>query len=154
MLPFRSSGTRRAPTTVVVCLALAFALVMTPRAEGASGYRIITSPDNPTAELSRGQAADMFLKHVTTWPDGERVIPVDLPAASPVRAAFSEGVLERSVVAQKSYWQQQIFSGRGVPPVELDSEEAVVRFVVSHPGAIGYVSDRAELEGAKVLSLR
>src|SRR6185312_4412263 len=108
MLPTRSSGMRRTPATVVVCLALAL-VGIGARAEGAAGFRLITSPNNSTTELSREQVADLFLKHVTTWPNGEPVIPVDLPAASPVRAAFSEGVLERSVAAQKSYWQQLIF---------------------------------------------
>jgi hypothetical protein len=33
-------------------------------------------------------------------------------------------------------------------------DEAVLRYVLSRPGAIGYVSDRAQIGTAKVLSVR
>ena len=49
---------------------------------------------------------------------------------------------------------QAIFSGRGVPPPELDSDEAVIRFVLKYPGAIGYVSAGADIGAAKPLHVR
>ena len=62
-------------------------------------------------------------------------------------------VLRRSVAAVRSYWQQRIFSGRGVPPPELDDDAAVVRYVLKYPGAIGYVTEGTPLEGAKVVTI-
>jgi hypothetical protein len=58
------------------------------------------------------------------------------------------------VQAVKSYWQQVIFSGRGVPPPELESDEAVIRYVLRFPGAVGYVSGTADVRGVKVLAVR
>jgi hypothetical protein len=63
-------------------------------------------------------------------------------------------MLGRPVAAVRSYWQQQIFSGRGIPPPELDGDQAVVKFVLQNEGAIGYVSGNAELGAAKVLAVR
>jgi ABC-type phosphate transport system substrate-binding protein len=63
-------------------------------------------------------------------------------------------VLKRSVAAVKSYWQQKVFSGQNVPPPELDSDQQVVTFVLRNPGAVGYVSSAANVEGVKTLSLR
>jgi hypothetical protein len=60
----------------------------------------------------------------------------------------------RSVAAVKSYWQQVIFSGRGVPPPELESDEAVIRHVTRSPGAVGYVSGAANVRGVRVVSVR
>ena len=59
-----------------------------------------------------------------------------------------------SVAAVKLYWQQAVFSGRDVPPPELDSEQEVVRFVLRNPGAIGYVSDGADIGAARALPLK
>jgi len=53
----------------------------------------------------------------------------------------------------RSYWQQRIFSGRGVPPPEVDSDADVVRFVLKYRGSVGYVSGRAEIGKAKVLTV-
>ena len=44
--------------------------------------------------------------------------PVDLRPNAATRRLFSERMLRRSVAAVRSYWQQRIFSGRGVPPPE------------------------------------
>ncbi len=117
-------------------------------------YRVIVHPSNPNSSFDRRLLGEAFLKRVTRWPNDEVIHPVDLDAASPVRRRFSEEVVRRSVTAVKSYWQQQIFSGRDVPPPELDNDEQVVRFVLKDPGAVGYVSVDANLNGAKVLSVK
>jgi hypothetical protein len=53
----------------------------------------------------------------------------------------------------KSYWQQQIFSGRSVPPVEKASDAAVVKFVEATAGAVGYVAPDAPTGGLRVLKV-
>ena len=117
-------------------------------------YQVIVNPNNPTTAADREFLADAFLKKATTWSSGETILPVDLPPGSPVRRQFSEEVLHRSVAEVKSYWQQRIFSGRDVPPPELDSDEDVVEYVLKHEGAVGYVSGAANLNGAKPVSVR
>ena len=117
-------------------------------------YRVITHPGNVDTTVERKFLAHAFLKKTTTWSDGEAIHPVDLPGSSPVRRRFSEDVLERPVAAVRSYWQQLIFSGRGLPPPEMDGDEAVLRYVTKHPGAVGYVSGTADVRSAKVLNIR
>jgi ABC-type phosphate transport system substrate-binding protein len=117
-------------------------------------YRVIVNPKNSVTSVERRFLAHAFLKKTTTWRDGEGIRPVDLPPDSSVRRRFTEDVLGRSVAAVKSYWQQMIFGGHNVPPPELDSDEEVVRFVLRHAGAVGYVSAGANLMGARVLTLK
>lgn len=123
-------------------------------AEAAPEFRVIVNPDNPSTGLSRDFLIDAFLKRTTRWNDGETIRPVDQRPDSPVRRRFSELILQRSVAAVKSYWQQRIFSGRELPPPELDSDEAVVNYVVKHRGAVGYVSGAAKLERAKLVQIQ
>jgi ABC-type phosphate transport system substrate-binding protein len=104
--------------------------------------------------VEREFLSDAFLKKTTRWQDDEAIRPVDLRPSSATRKYFSERVHKRSVAAVRSYWQQRIFSGRGVPPPELDDDAAVVRYVLKHPGAVGYVRGDSPLEGAKILQLR
>ena len=68
-----------------------------------------------------------------------------------MRRRFSENLLGRTVQAVRRYWNQQVFSGRGVPPPQVASEADVVEYVLTHPGAIGYVSDTVDLRGAKII---
>ncbi len=116
-------------------------------------FRLIVHPTNPLRAAERTLIADAFLKKATRWPAGEMMRPVDLRADSGVRRRFSESVLKRSVGAVRSYWQQRIFSGRDVPPPELESEDVVVAYVAKYPGAVGYVSGGTKLVGVRELSL-
>jgi ABC-type phosphate transport system substrate-binding protein len=138
----------------LVLALLATSIVRRAAADGVGELRIIVHPDNRSTTLARDFVADLYLKRVTRWTDGELARPADQRAGTAVREAFSEGVLKRSVAAMKRYWQQRIFSGRELPPPELDSDEAVVEFVQKHRGAIGYVSGAAKLQRAKPITLR
>jgi len=53
-----------------------------------------------------------------------------------------------------TYWQQQIFSGKDVPPSNKSSDDDVIAFVKSNPGAIGYVSGSAAVAGVKVVAVK
>lgn len=130
---------------------IALLLLANAAPEPARAYRVIVHPDNPVTSIERHRLSEIFLKKITTWPDDEHTAPVDLAASSPLREKFTDAVHGKSLSAVKSYWQQLIFSGRGLPPPELDSDEAVVRYVLSHRGAIGYVSDKAQIGAAKVV---
>jgi len=145
---------RRTLLACVVLLAAPFGLLFRAGqafANDDTGFRIVAHPENPFSKLPRRAVANLFLKETTRWADGDAVRPVDLKPTAPARKHFSEAVLNRSVAAVKSYWQQRIFSGRGVPPPELESDQAVIQYVTKHRGAVGYVSPDAELGKAKVL---
>lgn len=105
-------------------------------------------------EIGRSFLADVYLKRMTRWDDGEPARPVDQRPDSAARRAFSESVLRRSVEAVKRYWQQRIFSGRDLPPPELDGDAAVVSYVANHRGAIGYISASARPDKTKLVPVR
>ena len=72
-----------------------------------------------------------------------------------MRKEFSRVVHGRKVAAIKSHWQRQIFSGKGVPPVEFSSEEDLLFFVSETPGAVGYVSGSTPLvNGVRELAVK
>jgi ABC-type phosphate transport system substrate-binding protein len=138
---------------VVVSVASAFAAGAS-RATGAPAWRVIVNPSNSVTSVDRRFLADLFLKKITRWPSGDAARPVDQRAEAPVRLRFSEDVFERSVASIKSYWAQLVFSGRDVPPPELDGDEEVVRFVLRNAGAVGYVSPGVALDRAKTLVVK
>jgi ABC-type phosphate transport system substrate-binding protein len=140
-------------------LAIAAALVLialsaTGLGDGRAGYVVIVSTNNPVSAVDREFLTAAFLKKTTTWGNGDVIHPVDLPPGSPTRRQFTEEVLRRSIPEVKGYWQQRIFSGRDVPPPELDSDEDVIQYVLKHDGAVGYVSGAAPLDRVKPVAVR
>ena len=119
-------------------------------------FVIIINTDNPAESITKEKASRLFMKKVSKWSEEdftEKVVPVDQSPSSKLREDFSKDVHGRSLSGIRNYWQRQIFSGRAVPPAELDSDEAVMEFVRANRGAIGYVSQKADLKGVKELTL-
>lgn len=83
---------------------------------------------------------------------GGRWIPVNLPAANPLRRMFSLSVFDALPEDMEEYWNEQYFQGIN-PPEVLSSEEAVLRFVASTPGAVGYIPASRADSRVKVLLL-
>ena len=122
-------------------------------AQVPSSIKVIVNPSNETSSLTMDQVSKFFLKKATQWADGTKVAPVDQPETSTVAEKFFKAVHGKSPGAVKSYWQQQIFSGRAVPPPVKGSDAEVIAFVKANPGAIGYVSADAPTADVKVIQV-
>jgi ABC-type phosphate transport system substrate-binding protein len=105
----------------------------------APGFVIVVNRENGVDSLPLADLQRMFRKQMRMWPHGEPVVPVDWDATSEVRQEFSERVLNRSVREMGEFWVQQSITQGLTPPTSLKSSRAILRFVASVPGAIGYV---------------
>src|SRR5687768_16764819 len=89
-------------------------------------YQVVVNASNPITKLSRNEVSRIFLKREPTWKHGGSILPVDLERSSKTRATFTKDVHGRSVTAIGTFWQQQIFAGKQVPPPEKSEDEAVL----------------------------
>lgn len=122
-------------------------------AQGSYSFKIVVNKDNPVSSLSKNQINKLFLKKTSKWDDGKKVLPADLSNSSKIRANFSKLILGKPVSSIKAYWQQRIFTGRGVPPVEKDNDREVLNYIKANPNAVGYVSASANVKGVKVIEI-
>lgn len=99
---------------------------------------VVVNLDVPDDSLATGTVRRIFLRRQRFWRDGTLVAPVNLPATSPVRDAFSRAVLGRPPRDMVEFWNDAYFHGIQPPPV-LDSQRAVLLYVARTPGAVGYV---------------
>lgn len=113
-------------------------------AASGSPYRVIVHHQVKGARISRGALTSIFLKQAPKWNDGSAILPVDQSVRSPVRRSFSGDVLLQGIPEVQIYWQRRMSQGVTPPPVKATDEE-VVAYVASTPGAIGYVSPATPL---------
>jgi ABC-type phosphate transport system substrate-binding protein len=106
----------------------------------------------PATPLSPALVVGIFARKRQLWSDRSPIVPVNLPASHPLRRNFSRWVFDRTPEEMQDYWNDQYFHGVLPPPV-LASEEAILRFVASTPGAIGYVSTCAVDRRVDVLAI-
>ncbi len=119
----------------------AFILVATAHSAPAAdaGVRVIVHPQVKGTQVPRAVLTSIFLKEAKLWGDGSPVVPVDQSVRSNVRRTFSSRILDRPLLDVQVYWQRKMTTGLVPPPVKTSDDE-VIAFVSSTPGAIGYVS--------------
>jgi len=142
--------TRHIFRTVVAAAAVALCAARA----SAQDFKVVANNSVAAGDIAAADLAKIFLKQSSKFPDGGAAVPVDQGKASPARAAFSQKVMGKSVGAVDTYWQQQIFSGKDVPPATKSSDDEVIAFVKATPGAIGYVSAGAAAAGVKVVTVK
>lgn len=131
---------------LVSCVLALSGLTLVVGADSLAGtpFRVIVNQQVKGARIPRNTVSSIFLKQVPKWGDGSAIQPVDQSVRSEVRKSFSGDVLAQGVVEVQIYWQRRMSLGVTPPPVKTSDEE-VVAFVASNPGAIGYVSVAAVL---------
>lgn len=121
--------------------------------QAQSAYKIVGHPTGAAASITKKDVSRFFLKKTTRWGDGTQVVVVDNAPSSQVREAFSLEILGKKVSNIETYWLQQVFSGRAVPPEVRNSDAEIVEFIRSQPGAIGYVSADTPVDGLTVIEI-
>ncbi len=112
------------------------ALLLCSTIAQAESIAVIVNKNNPSEPLRQAVVAGMYHGETLHWPNGERIKLVNREISAPIRKQFYEQVLNSA--------SDQVFYRQGTPvPVQSvieRSDEAVVNFVTTIEGAIGYVS--------------
>ena len=107
-----------------------------------AGIAVVVNHGNPINTLSAEEVKAIFLKKVTTFPDGGPATPVYQDEDAKIYHDFAEKVLEKDISHLKSYWSGQIFSGKNTLPEVAKGDAAVKHTVSGVPEAIGYIDSR------------
>lgn len=117
-------------------LAIAFVLWLWVAIAYADPLAVIVNKNNPNTSLSTTAVASMYRGETLHWPGDDRIKLVNREISAEERRTFYLRVLNAK--------PDQVFYRQGTPiPVQSvieRSDEAVVRFVGTIEGAIGYVS--------------
>jgi TonB family protein len=127
---------------LVVAIVIAQPLVGgNPSAQDGGGFKVVVNSQNPISSVSSTQLSNLYGRRMKTWDNGEPVQPVhQIP--NPVREAFSRDVPGATMV---------VAGEAPTPAVATDRD--VLAYVRLKPGAIGYVSASAPVDGVRVVSL-
>jgi ABC-type phosphate transport system substrate-binding protein len=102
---------------------------------------VIASP-SVTDTINSEELTRIYQRKQRFWKNGTQIIPVNLSVEHPLRRSFSRLVLRALPEDLGAYWNEQYFHGIA-PPYVLTSEAAIVQFVATTSGAIGYVNATA-----------
>ncbi|SRR5579885_78652 len=115
--------------------------------------KIIANPQIRASSISVEDLRGIFLETKTSLPDGSHVEPAILQPGS-VHHAFVTQFMGKTDAALETYYRSLAFSGRGLIPKTLGSDEEMIRYVANTKGAIGYVSANAPTAGVKTVQVK
>jgi len=101
---------------------------------------IIVAADAPDLPAEHTRLARIYQRRLTLDRQGKRLVPVNLPAIHVLRRTLTRFLFGKTPQQLTAYWNRRYFEGVS-PPYVLDSQEAVLRFVATTAGAVGYVAD-------------
>lgn len=114
---------------------------------------VIVSPSLTRVHLDRSLLRAVFTMRVRQWPDGSAVRVFVLPDNNPLSDQFYRERLGMYSYVLRRAWDRMVFTGTGLAPTVVQSEQEMIERVRSTPGAIGYVRKR-ELSDSDARLLR
>lgn len=111
---------------------------------------VIVHKDNANNAISKNEVSRLYLGKLKKFPNGLDAIPIDL-AAGDSRKKFYSKVVKKNDAQLRAYWSRIIFTGKGQPPRQEQSEESIINLVSSNPNLIGYVDKSKVNDSVKVL---
>ena len=129
----------RSRRLTIFCAVVFSGLLVCAHSASAEDIAVIVARDAPAKILNVATLRDIYLKKIILDASGRKLIPLNLPADTPLRQAFTLTLFHKCSDELQDYWNQTYFHGI-TPPYVLGSQDAVVRFVAQTPGAIGYVA--------------
>jgi ABC-type phosphate transport system substrate-binding protein len=118
----------------------------------AAGVQVIANPDVTIAALTANDVRDIFLGSKTAV-GGAKVEPV-LRTSGATHDAFLQAYIGKSDTALRNHFKTLVFTGKGAQPKAFASDAEVLKYVMSTPGAIGYVSAAADTGTAKKIQVK
>ncbi len=106
----------------------------------AQSAQIIVNPDLARVPLDRDLLRAIFTMRLRSWPNGPAVRVFVLPDNDPLSDRFYREQLGMYSYILRAAWDRMVFTGTGLAPTVVRSEEEMRERVRMTPGAIGYVS--------------
>jgi ABC-type phosphate transport system substrate-binding protein len=102
---------------------------------------VIVHPDSPLKQLTARELSDLYLGR--TLASGNRIIVLDQPRDSTLRADFFRKINGMDLSRVNAYWARLQFSGQMQPPPNLPDSQQIIEFVRRNPLAVGYIESKA-----------
>ncbi|MBR7781943.1 hypothetical protein [Undibacterium luofuense] len=126
-------------------LLLMLASLLTVFQTASAELVVVVSAGSGIEKLSRDEVVDLFMGRTRKLPNGALAITVDLSNANPEKAMFYQQLIGRELAEVNSYWARLRFSGQGMPPIQAENSDELIRLIADNKSAIGYI-ERKKLD--------
>jgi hypothetical protein len=107
----------------------------------------MSSTDSSIKEnIDLADLRDIFLGNRLFWRNGERIFAAHINKEAKQMKKFLKNVLHMSPRKYNKYWRRRLFSGKGHPPVEINSDKKTIDYVKKTNGSIGIIGTMPKVQ--------
>ncbi len=118
----------------------------------AQDVLIVANKNVSISQITSSQLRELFTGARSSFKDGSRAMPVVLKGG-PVHEVFLRKHVGDSPEEFRMRWRKAVFTGQGSMLKECGSEAALLEYIISTPGAVGYVSRLVDESSVRVLAV-
>jgi hypothetical protein len=128
----------------VICglaCALLAAELSGPARASDQALMVVVNSKAGVKSLSRNELESIFVLSRRTWPNGMRIVVLNLENNSPERTTFDRVVLGMSPAEVARFWIDRRMRGGGEAPTRVPNTALVMKVIPALAGSIGYVPE-------------
>ena len=119
----------------------------------AYAINVISNVTADTTSLSVTQLRRIYSMRQVHWQNGTPIVVYVLASKNTLHQTFCKEQLRLFPYQLDRIWQKLTFSGYGVAPIEVATQQALIEAVKSTKGAIGYVENLSEVKDVNVIKI-
>jgi len=107
----------------------------------AVAIEVVTHHQVTDLSLTKSQLRRIYTMRQLYWSDNSTISVFVLPNQHELHQRFSKERLQIFPYQLNRIWHKLTYSGLGVAPTVVGSEQELIQAVINTPGAIGYIDD-------------
>jgi ABC-type phosphate transport system substrate-binding protein len=114
---------------------------------------VITNITADTASITTSQLRRIYSMRQVRWSNGVPITIFVLSSTNVIHQRFCKETLRLFPYQLDRIWNKLTFSGMGVSPTIMESEDELIKAVKSTTGAIGYIENMDGVSDVNVLKI-
>ncbi|MCJ8295173.1 MAG: hypothetical protein MJK15_12260 [Colwellia sp.] len=106
-----------------------------------AAIEVVTHPQVTQSSLTKSQLRRIYTMRQLSWSDNHAITVFVLPSQHALHQRFAKERLQIFPYQLNRIWHKLTYSGLGVAPTVVKSEQELIQAVTNTPGAIGYIGE-------------
>jgi len=103
---------------------------------------VVTHPQVKDSQLTKSQLRRIYTMRQLHWSDNSAISVFVLPSQHELHQRFAKEILQIFPYQLNRIWHKLTYSGLGVAPTVVASQQELIQAVINTPGAIGYIENK------------
>lgn len=127
---------------------LAFVLAFAAFCPAADAIEVVVNK-SVSISYTKADIRAIFCMQKRHWSNNRQIKVYTLPDSSLLHKNFAVNILNMLPYHIRKIWDRMTFSGTGIAPIELESEQEMIDKIATTPDSIGYLNSKPDNENIR-----